>query len=91
MRIKRVEYYQNAPIGGDFITRAHHELDQRAPKETDLLGAIYLDEGKALDYCDYCNRNLSQKEWEIQRPAGIKNEYHVEIRKFYIETQLLWD
>lgn len=91
IRIKKVTLRSTSPIRGDHVTREHHLLEKRGPKETDLLGGIYLDKGKALDFCDYCNRILSQKEWMNKNPEGVKNDYYVEIRKFYIETQPLWD
>lgn len=91
IRIKKVTLSSTSPISGDQVTREHHLLEKRGPKETDLIGGIYLDKGKALEFCDYCNKYLSQKEWVKNNPEGIKDDYYVEIRKFYIETQLLWD
>lgn len=91
IRIKKVTLRSTSPISGDQVTREHHALEKRSPKKTDLLGGIYLDEDKARKFSDYCNNNLSQNEWVKNNPEGIKDDYYVEIRKFYIETQLLWD
>lgn len=91
IRIKKVTLSSTSPISGDHVTREHQALEKRGPKPTDLLGGIYLDDGKARDFCDYCNKYLSQKEWVKKNPEGIKDDYYVEIRKFYIETQLLWE
>lgn len=91
IRVKKVCLCSSSPIDGDKITREHTLLEKRPQRDTDLLGAIFLDEQKAIEKCEYLNMYLSQKEWEVVKPAGIKNEYHVELRRFYIKSELLWD
>ena len=91
VKVKKSTLISNEPISETRARRELHRLQDREVQVTDALSSIHKDFSNASKFADNLNYQMRFKRWSVSHGEGIKNDYYLEIREFYVTPYPIYE
>lgn len=91
VKVKKSTLRSNEPISDTRALREYHRLEEREVLVNDALSSIHKNFSSAFKMANNLNYQMMFKRWSVSHGDGIKNDYYLEIRKFYVDTYPIYD
>lgn len=85
IRRKIVTLRSNEQIKMAHIVRELEQLKEVEPKDTDKVVAVYQQFDNANKTCHQLNITDAIERFEVENGPGLKSDYYVNIKRYYVE------
>ena len=91
VKVKKSTLRSNEPISETRARRELHRLEEREVQVYDALSSIHKDFSSASKFANNLNNQMRFKRWSVSNGEGIKNDYYLETRIFYVTPYPIYE